>query len=163
MKTPRKRTILALLAPALLASCAGLPPASQTQPAALLARAQSREVVMYALGLIGADYRFGGRNPEAGLDCSGMVSYIYEQAVGLKLPHNAALIARLGREIEVSALQPGDLVFFNTLDRPFSHVGIYVGDGRFVHAPARDGKVKISSLKSGYYAKRLEAARSFFD
>jgi cell wall-associated NlpC family hydrolase len=163
MKTPRKRTILALLAPTLLASCAGLPPTTQTQPATLLARAQSREVVMYALGLIGADYRFGGRNPEAGLDCSGMVSYIYEQAVGLKLPHNAALIARLGREIEVSALQPGDLVFFNTLDRPFSHVGIYVGDGRFVHAPARDGKVKISSLKSGYYAKRLEAARSFFD
>lgn len=123
----------------------------------------SQEVVMVALGLMETGYRFGGGNPESGLDCSGMVSYVYESAVKLKLPHNAAEIARLGREINLSALRPGDLVFFNTQNRPFSHVGIYIGEGRFVHAPSTNGKVQIDSLKSGYYAKRLEAARTFFN
>lgn len=150
----------------LFAGCAGLAPQwaqNQDKPAAMLDRSMSKEVVMVAIGLMETDYRFGGSNPESGLDCSGMVSYVYENAVSLKLPHNAAEIARLGREISTSALRPGDLVFFNTQNRPFSHVGIYIGDDRFVHAPSTNGKVQIGSLKSSYYARRLEAARTFFN
>ncbi|MBB5020436.1 cell wall-associated NlpC family hydrolase [Chitinivorax tropicus] len=124
---------------------------------------QAQEVVLYALGLLNIDYRFGGKNPESGLDCSGMVSYVFEGAVGIKLPHNAAQIAREGREVERQALLPGDLVFFNTRNRPFSHVGIYIGEDRFIHAPSTNGQIKVSSLNNRYFASRYEAARRYFD
>ena len=119
--------------------------------------------MLYALGLIDTGYRFGGKNPEAGLDCSGMVSYIYDRAAGLKVRGSAADIARQGRPVAGEALRPGDLVFFNTRQTPFSHVGIYIGDERFVHAPNRNGRVRIDRLTDRYYAQRFEAARSFFD
>ena len=122
-----------------------------------------KEVVMYALGLMDIDYRFGGKNPDSGLDCSGMVSYIYRHALGIELPPNAAKIAQIGREIDTARMAPGDLVFFNTSGKPFSHVGIYLGDNRFIHAPSSNGKIKVSNLKEAYYAKRLEAARTFFE
>ncbi len=109
------------------------------------------------------DYRFGGKNPELGLDCSGMVSYIYRNAAGMALPHNASQIARLGKPVEPANLAPGDLVFFNTNGKRYSHVGIYLGDTRFIHAPSTNGRIKISSFKSGYYAKRLDATRTMFD
>jgi len=160
-----KQTLL-IATIALLTGCTILPPQQildQNKPATVLDYSKSNEVVMVTLGLMETDYRFGGSNPESGLDCSGMVSYIYENAVNLKLPHNAAEIARLGREIDLSALRPGDLVFFNTQNRSYSHVGIYIGGDRFVHAPSTNGKVQIDSLKSSYYAKRLEAARTFFN
>jgi len=121
------------------------------------------EVVLYALGLIDTGYRFGGKNPEAGLDCSGMVSYIYRQALGLSVTGSAADIARRGKSIPKEALRPGDLVFFNTLGRPFSHVGIYLGDNRFINAPSTNGRVRIDRLDNRYYARRFEAARSYFD
>lgn len=124
---------------------------------------QGSEVVLYALGLIDTGYRFGGKNPEAGLDCSGMVSYIFDKAVGLKVKGSAADIARSGKAIERAALRPGDLVFFNTLNRPLSHVGIYLGDERFIHAPSTNGKVRIDRLADRYYAQRFEAARTYFD
>ncbi|MCX8145842.1 MAG: C40 family peptidase [Azovibrio sp.] len=124
---------------------------------------EGREVVMYALGLIGTDYRFGGKNPEAGLDCSGMVSYIYSQATPLKVSGSAADIARLGRPVSRQSLRPGDLVFFNTQNRPRSHVGIYIGEQRFVHAPSTSGQVRIERLDSGYFASRFEEARTYFD
>ncbi len=124
---------------------------------------KGNEVALYALGLIDTGYRFGGRNPEAGLDCSGMVSFIYGQAAGLKVTGSAADIARGSRPIEPESLRPGDLVFFNTRNQPFSHVGIYLGDSRFVHAPASSGRVRIDRLSDRYYAQRFEAARTFFD
>src|SRR5437879_9076367 len=96
---------------------------------------RGNDIVIYSLGLIDTNYRFGGKNPEAGLDCSGMVSYVYKQAAGLNVVGNAAAIARQGREVPKSELRAGDLVFFNTMNRPFSHVGIYIGDGRFINAP----------------------------
>ena len=150
--------VLALL----LAGCGGAP-AIAPQPIAPQNREQAGEVVMYALGLMDIDYRFGGKNPEGGLDCSGMVGYIYRNALGVELPPNAARIAQIGREIGTASLAPGDLVFFNTTGKRFSHVGIYLGEDRFIHAPSSNGKIKISNLKSGYYAKRLEAARTLFD
>lgn len=148
----------------LLLACSSLPtPASNRQTISPLNKDQGNEVVMLAMALMDSDYHFGGSNPESGLDCSGMVSYIYQQALGLKLPHNAAQIAQVGREISLSGLSPGDLVFFNTTGQPFSHVGIYIGDDRFIHAPGQDGKIRIGNLKSGYFEKRLEAARTFLN
>ena len=125
-------------------------------------RAQAHDVVMYAMALIDTGYRFGGRNPEAGLDCSGMVSYVFNQAIGRKLTGSAADIARQGRVIPTENLRPGDLVFFNTRNFPHSHVGIYIGDNRFAHAPSTGGKVRLDSLKSGYYMLKFQEARSYF-
>lgn len=124
---------------------------------------KGNEVVFYAMGLIDTGYRFGGKNPEAGLDCSGMVSYIFGQAAGLKVQGSAADIARSSKPVDRNSLRPGDLVFFNTMNRSFSHVGIYIGDTRFIHAPSRNGKVRIDRLSDAYYAQRFEAARTFFD
>jgi cell wall-associated NlpC family hydrolase len=123
------------------------------------------DVVMYALGLLETKYRFGGRNPDAGFDCSGMVSYVFDKAVGLRLTGSAADIARKGRVVTTSEMKPGDLVFFNTLKRPHSHVGIYLGDGRFIHAPSSKGqaRVRTDSLTEGYFADRFEEARTYFD
>lgn len=122
--------------------------------------AEAEEVVLYAYGLIGTGYRFGGRNPEAGLDCSGMVSYIVEQVSGKKLPHSAAKIAQTTRPIQRNSLQPGDLVFFNTLKRPHSHMGVYLGDGRFLHAPNSRGSVRIDSLGNRYWSRAFDGART---
>ena len=124
---------------------------------------KGNDVALYALGLIDTGYRFGGKNPEAGLDCSGMVSHIYRTALGLQISGSAADLARQSRAIEREALRPGDLVFFNTRNRSYSHVGIYIGDSRFVHAPSANGKVRIDRLGDRYYAQRFEAARTFFD
>ncbi|MDR2164287.1 MAG: C40 family peptidase [Zoogloeaceae bacterium] len=124
---------------------------------------EGREVVMFALGLIGTQYRFGGKNPEAGLDCSGMVRYIYENATKVRISGSAADIARKGRNVSSLGLRPGDLVFFNTLNRPRSHVGIYIGEGRFVHAPSSNGQVRIDELGDSYFSRRFEEARTYFD
>lgn len=124
---------------------------------------RANDVVLYALGLIGTGYRFGGKNPEAGLDCSGMVSFVFDQAAGLKVSGSAADIARSGKAVPREDLRPGDLVFFNTRNAAFSHVGIYIGDERFVHAPSTNGRVRIDRLSDRYYAQRYEAARTYFD
>lgn len=117
------------------------------------------ELVIYALGLLGTGYKFGGRNPDAGLDCSGMVSYIVEQISGQRLPHNAARIADMTRPIRVGELQPGDLVFFNTQNRRHSHMGIYMGEGRFVHAPSSRGRIRVERLDNRYFKPRIDGAR----
>jgi cell wall-associated NlpC family hydrolase len=138
--------------------------AQTTVPApALIASEKAHDVVLFALGLVETGYRFGGKNPEAGLDCSGMVHYVFNQVTELKLAGSAADLARLGKVIDRDALQPGDLVFFNTLNRPYSHVGIYIGDDRFVHAPSSGGKVRTESLREGWFAARFEEARTYFD
>ncbi|MDP3440942.1 MAG: C40 family peptidase [Azonexus sp.] len=165
---PIPALIPAALLAILLAACSGPAPrpatsANTISQAPLAVSEQGNEVVLYALGLIDTGYRFGGKNPEAGLDCSGMVSYIYGQATGLKVLGSAADIARRGRPIEQKLLRPGDLVFFNTLKRPLSHVGIYLGEQRFIHAPSTNGRVRIDRLNDRYYAQRFEAARTFFD
>lgn len=149
----------------LQAGCAGLPSPMGTGRSyvAVAQKEKAHDVVLYALGLIDTGYRYGGRNPEAGLDCSGMVSHIYEHVTGLQLPHNAAQIARTTRPIDREALKPGDLVFFNTLNRPYSHVGIYIGEDRFVHAPSSaSGRVQIARMDNGYFSGRYEGARTLF-
>ncbi|SCK27095.1 C40 family peptidase [Vogesella sp. LIG4] len=123
----------------------------------------SREILLYTMSMLDIDYQFGGNNPEAGLDCSGLVAYIYKNAAGVSLPHNAAQIANLARPISNSQLRVGDLVFFNTLGRPFSHMGIYIGDGKFVHAPRSHSTIRVERLDNNYFAARYQGARTLFD
>ena len=158
---------LSLIA-ALLAACGspGPRPPASTETIAQASRPVSEkgnEIVLYAMGLLDTGYRFGGKNPEAGLDCSGMVSYVFEKSVDLRLAGSAADLARQGKPVPPEQLKPGDLVFFNTRNRPRSHVGIYIGDDRFVHAPNNRGKVRTESLKQGWFAARFEEGRSYFD
>jgi cell wall-associated NlpC family hydrolase len=115
-----------------------------------------QEIVLRAFDLLGVDYRWGGGDPANGLDCSGMVSYLVERTSGRKLPHHAASIAKITRPIKRHELAPGDLVFFNTLGRRHSHMGIYIGDNRFIHAPAPGQKVRIERLNTRYYTERLD-------
>jgi cell wall-associated NlpC family hydrolase len=124
---------------------------------------KANDVVLFALGLIETGYRFGGKNPEAGLDCSGMVSYVYQKSADMRLAGSAADLARQGKPVPPDQLRPGDLVFFNTRNRAYSHVGIYIGDNRFVHAPNSRGKVRTESLKNGWFAARFEEGRTYFD
>jgi cell wall-associated NlpC family hydrolase len=124
---------------------------------------QGQEITIMAMNLIDTGYQFGGKNPQAGLDCSGMVSWLYGQAAEYRLKGSARDMAKRGREINPAAVRPGDLVFFNTQGYSYSHVGIYIGDQRFVHAPNSRGKVRIDRLDQGWFAKRFEEARSYFD
>jgi cell wall-associated NlpC family hydrolase len=121
--------------------------------------AQAQELALRALGFIGVPYKWGGSSPDTGFDCSGLIRFLYAQITGQALPGNAAEISRVGEIIDKSELQPGDLVFFNTLRRPFSHVGIYLGDSRFVHAPSRGGAVEIVDMSQRYWKSRYNGAR----
>lgn len=121
---------------------------------------KTQDLLLYALSLNGTRYKFGGRSAESGFDCSGFVSYVYNKAAGLSLPRTANAISQAGAQIAKSELQPGDLVFFNTLRRAFSHVGIYLGDNRFIHASSsRSGDVMVSDLSEKYWSKRFDGAR----
>lgn len=116
-------------------------------------------VVDRALGLVGIRYRRGGSSPETGFDCSGFVDNVFKEGLGLILPHNARQIARTGERVKERDLQPGDLVFFNTMRRAFSHVGIYLGDHLFVHAPHTGAEVRVEDMREHYWAKRFDGAR----
>jgi len=121
---------------------------------------KTQDLLLYALSLNGTRYKFGGRSAESGFDCSGFVGYVYDKAAGLSLPRTASAISQAGAQIDKSELQPGDLVFFNTLRRAFSHVGIYLGDNRFIHASSsRRGDVMVSDLSEKYWSKRFDGAR----
>ncbi|MGH6609451.1 MAG: C40 family peptidase [Burkholderiaceae bacterium] len=126
-------------------------------------RALRSDIVVSALTLIDIPYRYGGSTPAAGFDCSGLVRYIYNAVTAKQLPRRSEDIGKLGEPVTRSQLEPGDLVFFNTLSRAFSHVAIYIGDGRFLHAPARGGKVRIEALDDRYWQARFNGARRIID
>jgi cell wall-associated NlpC family hydrolase len=121
--------------------------------------AGAQDVAIYALGLIGVDYRYGGTTPESGLDCSGLVQHVFQQVTGVTLPRTSKEMSGLGSKINVHDLKPGDLVFFNTRRFSFSHVGIYLGDNRFIHAPSRGNEVEIAKLSESYWQKHFDGAR----
>lgn len=112
-----------------------------------------------ALNYLGVKYRFGGNAPSSGFDCSGLVSYVAEKSLGLQLPRRSAEIARLGQSIKRNELQKGDLVFFNTSGKRNSHVGIYLGDNKFVHAPSTGSVVRVEDMTIAYWNKRYNGAR----
>jgi cell wall-associated NlpC family hydrolase len=167
---------LGLGAAVLLAGCSS-PPARRTAPTSGVPTnpAASRrrpsgpynsvrnDVAMAALSLLDTPYAWGGRGPATGFDCSGLVAHVLREGGGLRVQGSAADLGRMSRPIDAAELQPGDLVFFNTLGARHSHVGVYVGDGRFVHASNPRTGVRIDALSNRYYAQRFEGAHTLLD
>lgn len=133
--------------------------ATRVKSAASTALKSAQDLASTALDLIGIRYKWGGNTPETGLDCSGLVRYVFQQVTGVTLPRTAKDMSRLGTEVAATDLQPGDLVFFNTRRFAFSHVGIYLGDNQFVHAPRRGREVEVATLDSGFWKRRFDGAR----
>ncbi|NBO41602.1 MAG: peptidoglycan endopeptidase [Betaproteobacteria bacterium] len=119
---------------------------------------RASDLVINAMGFLGVPYKRGGTGI-SGFDCSGFVRAMYENTLGLALPHNAKAQAEVTQKIDRDELQPGDLVFFNTLRRTFSHVGIYVGEGKFIHSPRAGGEVRLESMSDSYWRTRFNGAR----
>ncbi|MCF8147710.1 MAG: C40 family peptidase [Sulfuritalea sp.] len=120
---------------------------------------KASDLVIGAMGFLGVPYRLGGTSIETGFDCSGFVKAMYEQTIGLALPRNAAQQAAATQTIKKSELRPGDLVFFNTMRKAFSHVGIYVGNGKFIHSPKPGAQVRVEDMGVAYWARRFDGAR----
>ena len=173
-RTPRRGsgTAAGLLVALLLGGCATAPrvdlaPASEPLPLGadesgtpkpLDVRAD--DVLMHAAGLIGTRYRYGGQSPQTGFDCSGFTSWVFREAVGIQLPRTAReQFAGVGTPVPQHELKAGDLVFFRQSRRGIDHVGIYVGEGRFVHAPSRGGRVRIDALSLPHWQRTYQGAR----
>jgi cell wall-associated NlpC family hydrolase len=109
--------------------------------------------------MIGVRYQWGGNSPDSGLDCSGFVRYVFRDTLGMTLPRRAEEMSQMGEKVKMTDLKPGDLVFFNTMRRTFSHVGIYIGDNKFVHSPSTGSKIRVDELDDGYWEKRFTGAR----
>ncbi len=172
----RRQALLATLS--LLGACASPPPppperstgprqASEGSPAAPGAMRSEHparaDIAMYAMGLLDTRYRWGGRGPATGFDCSGLVTHVFQEAAGLRVQGSSADLGRQVRPVPTGQQLPGDLLFFNTLGARHSHVGVYVGNGRFVHASNPRTGVRIAHLGNRYYAQRFEGAGSLLD
>lgn len=123
------------------------------------ASASAQDAIDQALDLLGIRYRRGGSSPESGFDCSGFVNHVFREGLGLMLPRSSKEMSKSGEFVAKDELRPGDLVFFNTMRSAFSHVGIYLGDNQFVHAPRAGGRVRIEDLRKSYWIKRFNGAR----
>jgi cell wall-associated NlpC family hydrolase len=143
-------------------SAPGKPAASRPRPSGPYNSARN-DVAMVALSLLDTPYAWGGRGPATGFDCSGLVAHVLREGGGLRVKGSAADLGRMSRPIDTADVQPGDLVFFNTLGARHSHVGVYVGDGRFVHASNPRTGVRIDALSNRYYAQRFEGVHSLLD
>ncbi len=121
--------------------------------------ATAQEIILSALSQTGVKYKYGGNSPEGGFDCSGFVRYVFQQAANLTLPHGARAISQLGQTVTQRELKPGDLVFFNTVRSTFSHVGIYIGNNRFIHSPSAGSAISVTDMGDSYWAKRFTGAR----
>ncbi|CAA2106358.1 C40 family peptidase [Variovorax paradoxus] len=120
---------------------------------------RTSDLVVTAIGFLGVPYRRGGNTAESGFDCSGFVRAMYNQTVGHMLPRRAEEQAAATEKIDASQLKPGDLVFFNTMRRAFSHVGIYVGEGKFIHSPRTGAQVRVEDMNGSYWQRRFDGAR----
>lgn len=158
-------TILFSVAAIVLSSTASVQAIEQQQrlsdEPSLLERYKNstKDLVLKGLELVGINYRRGGTNPDSGLDCSGFVQVVFRDAVGLLLPRTAKEQSEVGNEVDKKELKPGDLVFFNTMRRAFSHVGIYLGDNRFLHSPRTGAEVRVEDMSQSYWVKRYNGAR----
>jgi cell wall-associated NlpC family hydrolase len=119
----------------------------------------AQDLILKGLELVGINYRRGGTDPDSGLDCSGFVQLVFKDAVGKLLPRTAKEQSQVGDVVNKNELKPGDLVFFNTMRRAFSHVGIYLGDNHFLHAPRTGAEVRVEDMSQGYWVKRYNGAR----
>ena len=141
-----------------MVGCASLPPEPPARDSGPKSE-QRAEALLQTLLMLGVDYRYGGKSPQTGFDCSGLVAHVFREAYGIELPHNARAQSKMGMRVSLSELRAGDLVFYNTLNRPFSHVGIYLGDGRFVHAPKTGAQVRVEPIRGRYWMRRFDGAR----
>jgi cell wall-associated NlpC family hydrolase len=149
-----------LICAALLAGCATTPPsipAPKPVPARLTAD-QANEVTVMAIGLVGTPYRYGGNTPASGFDCSGLIGYVYKARGGVLAPRSVSALVKWGSPVPADSVRTGDLVIF-TQGGNATHAGIYVGDGRFVHAPSTGGEVRLDQLKSKYWSQQPFAFR----
>jgi len=165
-----RRACILSAASLVLAGCAGFPGVSTTGsdrrfaglPAARRELAGEKgfaEPALHAFSLVGTPYRWGGNSPAGGFDCSGLVVYVMRRVMGKTLPRTVEQIAGTGWEVPSEDRLPGDLVFFNTTGAKHSHVGIYIGQNRFVHAPTEGGTVRLESLLSSYWGPRISSFR----
>lgn len=140
----------------LLSACTSVP---RETPVASHNDDEMNNLAIYAMSLYDTPYRSGGTSRASGFDCSGFVQYVFKNSTGLSLPRTSAEMSRVGTAVEPDRLKPGDLVFFNTLHSPYSHVGIYVGEQRFLHAPSSGRAIMLSNLHERYWQSRYEGAR----
>ena len=138
----------------LLAACSSTP--TRQYP---VSGDQMNELVMYAVSLADTPYHYGGNSASSGFDCSGFVGHVYRHSLGLSMPRTSREISRLGKPVSQSELSPGDLVFYNTQNASFSHVGIYIGDGKFVHSPRSGESVRTEQMQMRYWLARYDGAR----
>ncbi len=155
-----RRSVL-LSAALLLAGCSSAPPRRASTPRRIvysrLTPEQSSDIAIHALGLVGTPYRYGGNTPDSGFDCSGLIGYVYMSRAGVAPPRTVAQLSEFGEPVDADELRTGDLVVFGS-GRP-THAGIYVGNGRFVHAPSTGGTVRLDRLTSGYWSRQPTAYR----
>jgi len=174
MTVKRSKFSSLLIAPVLMAASLAIAPAAWSTEAAPGERNaainalhnftdRASELAIRAMAMVGIRYKYGGNTPENGLDCSGLVRYVFKQAWGAELPRTAEEISRVGAKVDSDDLRPGDLVFYNTLRRGFSHVGIYLGDNKFIHSPAAGSSIRIESMDLSYWKKRFNGARRISD
>lgn len=121
--------------------------------------AATNSLMSYAQSLIGTPYKYGGNSPDSGFDCSGFIGHVFQHSQGIRLPRSTNEIRYAGKPVRNNGLHVGDLVFFNTLKREFSHVGIYLGDDRFIHAPSSGGSVRVENMQDNYWRHRYNGAR----
>ena len=165
----RKHLLSPILAAALLATSLVAPAhASELPPVdepSLLERYSSsaQDLILKGFELIGINYRFGGTDPDTGLDCSGFVQIVFKEAMGILLPRSAREQSEVGAVVDRQELKAGDLVFFNTMRQAFSHVGIYLGDNRFLHAPRTGAEVRVESMENSYWVQRYNGARRIIE
>ncbi len=145
---------LSLLLALLLAGCGSTPPSRGTAPAAPAAISSDlgHDIAIHAMGLVGTPYRYGGNTPESGFDCSGLIGYVYKSRAGVAPPRTVAQLSGFGLAVGAGDLRTGDLVIFG--NDPAWHAGIYVGEGRFVHAPSTGGTVRLDRLDNRYWARQ---------
>lgn len=148
------KRLLLLSISLLLAACSS-PPARQQA----VSDERMNDLVIYAMSLADTPYRYGGNSADSGFDCSGFVGHVYRQTLGVSLPRTSRDISRIGTPITRSELRPGDLVFYNTQRASFSHVGIYIGDGKFVHSPKSGDRVRTEQMQMRYWQERFDGAR----
>ena len=144
---------LSLTTALLLAACGSAPPARPPSSSLPPLSAEHRsDIAIHAMGLVGTPYRWGGNTPESGFDCSGLIGYVYRHRAGVAPPRTVAQLSGFGQAVDADELRTGDLVIFGR--DPAWHAGIYVGEGRFVHAPSSGGTVRLDRLDNRYWARQ---------
>ena len=148
-----------------LGGCSSTPPVPRVQTSydapmisSRLSLGQAHDVTLYAMGLVGTPYRFGGNTPDSGFDCSGLIGHVYQTTAGVAPPRTVSSLQNWGQSVPFDGVRSGDLVLFAPRDLA-THAGIYVGDGRFVHAPSTGGQVRLDQLNSRYWSTQIVAFR----